>query len=611
MAAKSASLTINVIANAAKARSGFKDAEKSALNLKGEFDGLSKKMLGKVGLAAGFTAIAGFAMKSVEQFTQLAKATHDLGLQTGLGTEQASRWLAVADDMEIGAEQLAAAFKQINKDIDADKWSKYGVATKNASGEARTANDIFLDVLDTLGKIDDPTERARAGTELLGKAWGGLAPLVGKSREEYERMLASVEAGQVITAQEYQQAERMRLAQDALADAWGEVALSVGEFVAGIAPAVKGMADFLNYVNIFASQDISPQLKDMSGQLLVAGDDLWGVADAFDGMLVASINGRSDLEKTADAFKDFDTVKAEAAQKSFNAALAEDPRLALDMAQRLQQFIAMASDPNAADGLKQQVIDMGLSKEIVDAWVISAQGMVVKNDEINEKLKEQNDLVDGLTQAWEDYLGVLDMKSVADDAKNALLELTYAIDDPKRATDEFAAAQKAAAEEVARFISEAETLDKDIQLQMLADLQSGDLAAVYAEIEEYQRLNPVTIPVDVQLRSSAFSSFFDSLTQSGGGGGGGERKTRAAGGPVTGGTTYLVGEEGPELFTPPAGGTIIPNGAFAMSGGGGGVQNITINMPAGANGAEVLRALQQEARRTGQLALPVSSKTVR
>jgi hypothetical protein len=50
---------------------------------------------------------------------------------------------------------------------------------------------------------------------------------------------------------------------------------------------------------------------------------------------------------------------------------------------------------------------------------------------------------------------------------------------------------------------------------------------------------------------------------------------RAAGGPVVGGTTYLVGEQGPELFTPSGSGNIIPNGAFG--GGGSNVINITVN----------------------------------
>ena len=47
---------------------------------------------------------------------------------------------------------------------------------------------------------------------------------------------------------------------------------------------------------------------------------------------------------------------------------------------------------------------------------------------------------------------------------------------------------------------------------------------------------------------------------------------RAAGGPVSAGTTYLVGENGPELFTSSTSGTIIPNGAM-----GGNTVNITVN----------------------------------
>lgn len=51
---------------------------------------------------------------------------------------------------------------------------------------------------------------------------------------------------------------------------------------------------------------------------------------------------------------------------------------------------------------------------------------------------------------------------------------------------------------------------------------------------------------------------------------------RAAGGPVTSGQSYIVGEKGPELFTPNTGGSIIPNNAvgasFGSGGGGGTVQ---------------------------------------
>jgi hypothetical protein len=51
---------------------------------------------------------------------------------------------------------------------------------------------------------------------------------------------------------------------------------------------------------------------------------------------------------------------------------------------------------------------------------------------------------------------------------------------------------------------------------------------------------------------------------------------KAMGGPVTSGTSYIVGEQGPELFTPSRSGSIIPN--HALGGGGrGSVINLTVN----------------------------------
>lgn len=51
---------------------------------------------------------------------------------------------------------------------------------------------------------------------------------------------------------------------------------------------------------------------------------------------------------------------------------------------------------------------------------------------------------------------------------------------------------------------------------------------------------------------------------------------KASGGSVAGGTTYLVGERGPELFTPSASGYIVPNNKMGSSGGGS-VINVTVN----------------------------------
>ena len=73
---------------------------------------------------------------------------------------------------------------------------------------------------------------------------------------------------------------------------------------------------------------------------------------------------------------------------------------------------------------------------------------------------------------------------------------------------------------------------------------------------------------------------------------------KATGGPVTGGTTYLVGEKGPELFTPGSSGNIIPNNRL---GGGGSTINITVNGALDAEGTarQIVDVLNRATARGG------------
>jgi TP901 family phage tail tape measure protein len=75
---------------------------------------------------------------------------------------------------------------------------------------------------------------------------------------------------------------------------------------------------------------------------------------------------------------------------------------------------------------------------------------------------------------------------------------------------------------------------------------------------------------------------------------------RAGGGPVASGSSYLVGEMGPEIFTPASGGgTITPNGGM-----GGAVYNITVNAGMGTGdgarlGEQIVSAIRRYERSSG------------
>ena len=71
---------------------------------------------------------------------------------------------------------------------------------------------------------------------------------------------------------------------------------------------------------------------------------------------------------------------------------------------------------------------------------------------------------------------------------------------------------------------------------------------------------------------------------------------RALGGPVTAGSPYLVGERGPELFTPKHGGSIIPNNAL-----GGGGTSVVVNVDASGS------SVQGDQAQSRQLGVAISA----
>jgi hypothetical protein len=72
----------------------------------------------------------------------------------------------------------------------------------------------------------------------------------------------------------------------------------------------------------------------------------------------------------------------------------------------------------------------------------------------------------------------------------------------------------------------------------------------------------------------------------------------ADGGPVSAGSSYVVGEQGPELFVPHASGTIVPNNKMGGgSGSGSGSVTVNYNIAAGVSRAELAPILEQERRR--------------
>ena len=130
-------------------------------------------------------------------------------------------------------------------------------------------------------------------------------------------------------------------------------------------------------------------------------------------------------------------------------------------------------------------------------------------------------------------------------------------------------------------LSAAEQL-KQVYADIGMSIKSGIVSAIQGAVDGTKSLGQVATDIlnDIanQLLNVAVNmALFGAMSGTGTGGGllGSLFKPRALGGSVSAGSSYMVGERGPELFTPTHGGSITPNNAL-----GGGGTSITVNVDA-------------------------------
>jgi hypothetical protein len=253
----------------------------------GKFKNFTKGAMAEVGasmttlgLTAGL-AFARIAQVGAKEFMDLAKASRDLAVATGLTTEEASRWIEVSGDFGVESEALRTAIGKLNRTLTPEVAARYGIALTDASGQARSANDIFIDVLESLNQTQNAGDRARKGTARRGRGWQSLAPVLGRSRTEYEDLLQSVRDGQVITEEEADNAQELRVVLQDLSDEYSNLKLELGATAAEGAPVLRFFSQFLEARRTAIQRDEILNTNTYSDALTTLSDALQIVGDGF------------------------------------------------------------------------------------------------------------------------------------------------------------------------------------------------------------------------------------------------------------------------------------------------------------------------------------------
>lgn len=153
------------------------------------------------GIAAVGTAAIGAAAGALKLAKDVGKTADDLitlSNQTGISTQQLQEWDYAMRFIDVDMGTMTKSMGRLVKSMDTaskggkdvtEAFKRLGVSFKDdVTGELRNNKDVFSDLIDSLGKIENETERDALAMRIFGKSAQELNPLIQAGSEELARL---------------------------------------------------------------------------------------------------------------------------------------------------------------------------------------------------------------------------------------------------------------------------------------------------------------------------------------------------------------------------------------------------------------------------------------
>ena len=159
-------------------------------------------VLGAAGAAVGAIAAAtAAAAKALWDATNASGQWADnlitLSKQTGVSTDTLQKWDYAARFIDVDTETMAKALAKVTTaqrsaiksgDEYVTLLDGQVIALKDSNGELKSSETVFLEMIDSLGRIGDAALQDAAAQELFGKSFQELKPLVDAGSEGLNRL---------------------------------------------------------------------------------------------------------------------------------------------------------------------------------------------------------------------------------------------------------------------------------------------------------------------------------------------------------------------------------------------------------------------------------------
>ena len=140
-------------------------------------------------------AVGGFAA-AIQGAINLADDMRDLSQRTGVAVETLGQFKVAAELSGSSLEGVAKGLGFLNRnmvaattgtDSAARAFQTIGVSITDASGQLRSADQVFLDIADRFARLQDGPEKAALAVKVFGKAGAELIPILNLGSQEIER----------------------------------------------------------------------------------------------------------------------------------------------------------------------------------------------------------------------------------------------------------------------------------------------------------------------------------------------------------------------------------------------------------------------------------------
>lgn len=180
-------------------------------------EGAAQALNGLNGFSAGTVAAMGAAAAGVAAMIKVCKELHEITLQaaadadelitqsmvTGLSTETLQQWKYAENLIDVSVSTMTGSLSKLTRAMydaqtgnkaAAETFAALGVSITDSSGHLRSAEDVFYDVIDALGGVENQTERDALAMEVMGRSAQELNPLILQGSDALRELAAEAEA---------------------------------------------------------------------------------------------------------------------------------------------------------------------------------------------------------------------------------------------------------------------------------------------------------------------------------------------------------------------------------------------------------------------------------